>query len=213
MESNLIYRKSFDFGVFATFSSQPSFEYIEVNQVHGVEILQAKEMNSLQVADGLFYHSTGPQIMAIKTADCIPLLVIGQKGVALLHAGWKGVRDEIFNQPILEQILPDLFFFGPSIQAENYEVQRNFHDEFPDSPYFLEQGSKMVFDIPSEAARKIKLKWHQAKIEQSRVCTFENAPFHSFRRNKTQQRNWNVFIPKDYSVEYDKAMSMKCEEK
>lgn len=71
------------------------------NQVHGVELMrldQARGWNYLEAIDG--WITTTPGILLTVTiADCVPVyLVAPGRGVALLHAGWRGTAGGIFGR-------------------------------------------------------------------------------------------------------------------
>jgi hypothetical protein len=45
-------------------------------------------------ADGQITHEPGLALTAL-TADCLPIAVAGDGAVAMLHAGWRGLRDGV----------------------------------------------------------------------------------------------------------------------
>jgi YfiH family protein len=78
------------------------FEAIALgNQVHGVEIMnldQGRGWIQVEGVDGWVTTSSGI-LLTITIADCIPLyLVAPGRGVALLHAGWKGTANGILSR-------------------------------------------------------------------------------------------------------------------
>jgi polyphenol oxidase len=62
-----------------------------LRQVHGVEVVSvssAGEASGIE-ADGACTFA--PQVpVAVTTADCAPLVLVGTTGVAVVHAGWRG---------------------------------------------------------------------------------------------------------------------------
>lgn len=185
------------------FLSSVSSKIIEVNQVHGNSVLDVTtiEMNSntLIEADGIFMPFTHPDCkkiaIAIKTADCIPIVFIGKNGYGELHAGHKGISKEIVLNNLVKEALPYFFFIGPHINSCCYEVQEDFLKNFS-NPFFVKKVSndkeQFFFDLKKTLCNQIKTNYPNAIIESYSVCTCCNETFHSFRRNKTQLRNWNI---------------------
>jgi YfiH family protein len=184
-----IYQKEFSQAKFEVFAQEPNFPVIKVKQVHGITILKDDEINS--EADGIYTLKDDIKL-AIVTADCIPLVVKGKKGFAHIHAGWRGVCDNIMTQFEVQNLSPEYFFLGPHIQSCCYEVAKDFTENFPASDNFRENKGKIYFDLAKEAENRIKSIFPDSIVEHSGVCTCCNQDFHSYRRNKTPLRNWNI---------------------
>ncbi len=190
MSAQIIFEKKLPRGTFQTFNNKPLFPLNEVKQVHGNKVVAAS--NELIEADGL-YAMTEHYSLAIKTADCLPIVVIGKNGVALLDAGWKGVKSAIFCQSKVIALEPFYFFLGPGIRHYNYEVQEDFLQNFKNSEYIIQQQGQFFFDLYGEAKARIQTAFPQALIEElESPCTFASSNFHSYRRDKTALRNWNI---------------------
>jgi copper oxidase (laccase) domain-containing protein len=72
-------------------------------------------------------------------------------------------------------------------------VQEDFKKNFPDSPYFVQNIDFLSFNLRKEATQQIKTSFPSIDIEYSDECTYKNHKYNSFRRNKTTERNWNIF--------------------
>ncbi|HEX6433143.1 MAG TPA: polyphenol oxidase family protein [Gemmatimonadales bacterium] len=73
------------------------------NQVHGVELMQLDSGRGWVYVDGIDgWITTAPGILlSVTVADCIPVyLVAPGRGVALLHAGWRGTAGGILGRGI-----------------------------------------------------------------------------------------------------------------
>lgn len=73
------------------------------NQVHGVEVMTLNSAQGWVYLDGIDgWVSTTPGILlSVTVADCIPVyLVLPGRGVALLHAGWRGTAGGILGRGI-----------------------------------------------------------------------------------------------------------------
>lgn len=63
-----------------------------LRQVHGAEVFRVTEPaeHAGTDGDGLFTTETGCPI-AVMTADCAPVVLVAEGGVAAVHAGWRGL--------------------------------------------------------------------------------------------------------------------------
>lgn len=82
----------------------PDFHAVALgNQVHGVEILSVDSGQGWIQVEGIDgWVTTAPGILlTVTVADCIPVyLVVPGKGVALLHAGWRGTAGGILRRGV-----------------------------------------------------------------------------------------------------------------
>lgn len=194
--SHCLFQKEFDFGVFQTFDSKPEFECFHVHQVHGVAFNLESEVKK---ADGIYGQQTMP--WAIVTADCLPVLIHGNKGNVFFHAGWRGLADKIYLEAQVRAIEPTLAFVGPHISAKEFEVQMDFHQYFPHSSSFIQHtDGKLTFDLLKELTVGLQTAYTGIQIDDAKLCTYKNDPFHSFRLDKTSKRNWNVFTSKTINI-------------
>ncbi|MCB9060008.1 MAG: polyphenol oxidase family protein [Halobacteriovoraceae bacterium] len=197
---NSIYEEEYSFGKFQTFSSKPEMDFYEVKQVHGNKVVCASELtlNSPEIeADGIICYIDKLVPMCIKTADCTPLLIKGELGVAMLHVGWKSLNQHIILQEEIRKLRPQIFLLGPHISQENYEVSEDFKLIFPDEDNYRAINNKLYFSLHNEISRQIKLNFDKAAIYHNAPCTYSNPLLHSFRKNKTDKRNYNLFIPRN----------------
>lgn len=178
-------------------NDKPDFNFFEVKQVHGDEIvLPQKETVE---ADGIFslYENFPTEPFAIKTADCLPVVMIGKKGAALVHAGWRGVHQGILISPKLEALEIHSLFIGPAIQEESYEVGPEFKEHFKDFPGSLkEKEGRLTLNLPLAAEIQMREHYPQALIESSQTDTFTTPGHNSFRKDKTTRRNYNLLYMK-----------------
>lgn len=196
-KAKLIFKKSYPEGDFTVWNDRPSFSLLKVNQCHSADIIEvnselAKKPDDLAAikADGL-WESLSKNSLAIVTADCLPVLFIGKKGVAMLHAGWRGLHQKILLHPDLKKIAPHSAYIGPHISQKNYQVGPEFWEYFKDYPEALDLNKK-TFSL----AKVAKAQLSHLQVEISPLCTFDHPDLHSYRLNQTGQRNWNVWIPR-----------------
>ena len=188
-----VYLESMNFGRFETWTQKPHFTMHDVKQVHGVEIASLETLPC--EADGLMVSwEDFDSPLAIKTADCMPIVIEGQKGVVFLHAGWRSLADGILHRPQIDLIVPQRVLIGPSIHVCCFEVSPDFKDNFKSSPHFCERDNKLYFNLQQEAKRHLREKFPNLLVDITPMCTCCDHKFHSYRRNKTKERNWNLYI-------------------
>jgi hypothetical protein len=99
-----------------------------LHQVHGDRVLRmtVEVPESEPQADAAFTSEPGV-VLAIQTADCLPLLVCANDGseIAAIHAGWRGLAGGVIEACIRRLATPSsrlLAWFGPAIGPASYEV-------------------------------------------------------------------------------------------
>lgn len=186
-----------EWGRFETWTEKPSVELLHTHQTHSINIVSKDECLTTTEADGMIFKrdEISPMLaLAIKTADCMPILILGKDDCVFLHAGWKGLAIGILKQPQIAQIRPIYAFVGPSIHSCCFEVSEDFHHHFSGSPYFEKSGEKYFFNLQAEAYAQLHSQFPDLRIEIAPQCTCCDNTFHSYRRDKTSNRNWNLFF-------------------
>lgn len=181
-------------GRFIVFNQRPDFDFIKVKQTHSSIVLSEENITDNCEADGILGNSNLPK--AILTADCVPLVLLGSDSHTAIHAGWRGLAGNILSNDLVKNINPTYAFIGPHIRPEHYEVQEDFISNFSEYPEaFSKHHGKIFFNLAHVATAQLKKAYPNIVIEDCGLCTFSGANFHSYRRDKTTQRNWNIYIP------------------
>jgi YfiH family protein len=195
--SEVVYCRKFNDGIFNVFNDKPTTPLIHVHQVHGNLVVpyENHDLNEVQ-ADGIICDKTqlkGKSI-AIKTADCLPILYLSDEKVAMVHAGWRGVHSKIHIADIIIQMQPHTILIGPSIQQESFEVTGEFKENFPNSPFFkTNQRDQLLFSLQDQVKQDLTHIISSATIIDESICTFLDTHYNSYRRDKTSTRNWNTY--------------------
>lgn len=190
---NIPYSETMNRGRFETWTKKPDIQFHDVKQVHGTEIVSIETTPC--EADGLVVSwDDFSKPLAIKTADCMPIVIEGEKGAVFLHAGWRGLANGILLKPEIHMIHPQRALIGPSIHVCCFEVSPDFRDNFPASPNFRVLNDKLYFNLQEEAKDQLKNSYPNLLIQVAPICTCCNENFHSYRRNKPDARNWNLYI-------------------
>lgn len=97
-----------------------------LSQVHGTQVVDAAKATVGVRADGSFTHQTGV-VCAVLTADCLPVFLCDRAatGVAVVHAGWRGLAAGVIEQGLAAMDIPGrevLAWLGPAIGPQAFEV-------------------------------------------------------------------------------------------
>jgi hypothetical protein len=142
-------------------------------------------------------------LLGVRTADCPPILIVDERrrAVSAIHAGWRGAVAGIAARAV-ERLASEfgsrpedlLAAIGPSIGGCCYQVGPEVASQF--RGIFPERGDldrKTRIDL-SEAIRRQLV---TAGIPRERIfagapCTLCDPDFHSFRRDRTEERMYSV---------------------
>lgn len=93
-----------------------------LRQVHGavaVEVRQPGEHAGVE-ADALFTSTPGCRL-AVRTADCIPVVLAGDGTVGVVHAGWRGLAAGVIQATARAMGSVTTAHIGPHIRRGCYE--------------------------------------------------------------------------------------------
>jgi len=174
-----------------------------MRQVHSDRIVYTNEAGCIEEADAIY--TDNPDLwLAVKTADCVPVLVSTPHAVAAVHCGWRGLQAEILPKTIKKLMdeynitAIDVFIhIGPCISQEKYEVEEHYKTIF-DEKYFKPAGKKGfalmdMISITEDQARALGVpKTHIT--DSGGLCTYrDNDLFNSYRRSKQEKNeSYNV---------------------
>ena len=180
-------------------------------QVHGADIRVVKDERQAQSRP----YATGDEdrcdalvtdraniLLAVKTADCVPILIGDKKtgALAAVHAGWRGTVAAIVTLA-LERLTREYgtrpgevrVAIGPAAGACCYEVGSEvidaFKERFPDSDDLFtatRKGHALVDLYEANRRQLISLGVGQERIYTSPLCTMcRNDLFFSYRQEKS----------------------------
>jgi polyphenol oxidase len=149
-------------------------------QVHGTRLLRQPSHESLPEADGHLVADPGlaPMVLA---ADCLPIALYGTGGLAMVHAGWRGLAGGIL-EAAAEAVEATSAAIGPGIEPCCYEVGEEVLDAFADLGAGIAAGR--MLDLPEVARRKLAHAGVE-RVESAGLCTScERELFFSHRRDR-----------------------------
>ena len=179
---------------YSNFLGFKGFAYLK--QIHSGKVIEVNgEVKGVE-GDALFTFQKDI-FLCVFTADCVPVYVFGDNFVGIIHAGWRGFVNGIFEnffREIKEKgVNPEKLraIVGVSICGKCYEVGKDVAENFPNK-FLKENNGKFLLDLKFYAYEKLVLNGIDRKsIEMSKYCTKHHSYFHSYRRNKTDFRNIN----------------------
>jgi copper oxidase (laccase) domain-containing protein len=193
-KADLCYRFEVDGYIFETYDRSPDFAFKQVTQIHSAKVSEYVDdaFDEKTECDGIVSFRDNPPALGIKTADCLAIGIVGRNGIAILHAGWRGLHKKIISHSSIEKIDPLFFIISPHISAANYEVGEEFLDYFDKDVSLDRVDSRLVFSQRHEAVHQISSKFPDSLIEISHLCTFDSDMLHSYRREKGLGRNVSI---------------------
>jgi polyphenol oxidase len=170
------------------FLETPFTRYSYLHQVHGNAVFYSDKPGKCGKADGLITDSTGLALV-IQTADCVPILLIGNKQVAAVHAGWRGLASNIISVACQQIGEIQSAVIGPCISVQNYEVGEEVVEGICQSginqELFVERGGYLKAHVNLKVVAQQQLMSNGvSNIETMDYCTFEDSGLASYRRDK-----------------------------
>ena len=180
---------------FGTRRAETPANLTTLKQVHSSTcVFAGGRTGVLGEGDALLENTPGSAV-AVKTADCIPILLIdrGRRAVAAVHAGWRGTVAEIVRKAV-EQMRRQFgsepaaleAAIGPGIGRCCYEVGPEVAAYFPQSKLETGRDGRARVDLAEANRRQLMaLGLDSARIYISGLCTMcLPGEFHSYRRDK-----------------------------
>ena len=156
-------------------------------QTHSSDISFADSRETYE-CDGL-YTDKKLLPLVVKTADCVPILMESNKSISAIHAGWRGLEQLIFEKSLEVHDIPSLrISIGPHARKCCYEVGVEVGEKFKNSinkvenKYYLD----LVKNIKNFAFE------NSINLEDTGVCTICNDKYFSYRKNKTNERQFSL---------------------
>lgn len=172
-----------------------------LRQVHGTAVRVFDSTALLEeespTADAAISRTPGV-VLAVLTADCLPLLVCADDGseIAAIHAGWRGLAAGVIERCIETLRTPRArlrVWLGPAIGASSYEVGNDVREAF-----VAQAAANAQAFTPTRAghwlcdlytlARNRMAALGVTQIYGGRFDTFADARFYSYRRERITGR-------------------------
>jgi len=166
-------------------------QVVFARQVHGTDLIEPpsacsfsaksneKEQANVPEADGHVLRQPGIAALVF-VADCLPVALAGPRGVAMVHAGWRGLAGGILGAGA-EAVGATRAAIGPGIGPCCYEVGEEVLGAFSALGEGIADGR--MLDLP-EVARRLLAAAAVEAVESAGLCTSCEADlFFSHRRD------------------------------
>lgn len=173
-----------------------------LRQVHGTRVVRFDEAgcpaaDTEPEADAAATSTPGV-VLAILTADCLPVVFAARDGsdseIAAAHAGWPGLSQGMLEATLAAMRTPPdevIAWIGPCAGPARYEVGRNVFDAFvaqdpgAAAAFAPTREGHWLADLPALARRRLIAAGMRAEdIHGGALCTIsEPARFFSHRRD------------------------------
>ncbi|MFO0416499.1 MAG: laccase domain-containing protein [Pseudomonadota bacterium] len=133
----------------------------------------------------------------ILTADCVPIIVMGSNGVALIHAGWRGLANGIIKRVVSQIGGPSQAVILACAGGKSYEVGLEVIEAIGESAVFERSpDGRLYLDTALTAAKQLRAAAPGIAIAISGICTISDKRFHSYRRSgDLAGRCVTVYVP------------------
>jgi YfiH family protein len=154
-------------------------QIVFARQVHGTRLIEHPRDDGPVEADGHVVRGPGLAPLVF-VADCLPVALHGSKGLAMVHAGWRGLAGGILAAAAAA-VDATTAAIGPGIGPCCYEVGEEVLAAFADLDPGV-AGGRML-DLPEIARRRLAVAGVE-RVESAGLCTScEPELFFSHRRD------------------------------
>lgn len=162
-----------------------------MEQIHSNKVEFLKENNQKYICDGLISDEKNVALCVL-SADCIPLLLYGEKYIGALHSGRIGSFLNILNEYLKKASENSNLYIGPGICQEHYEINGELLELCKkDYNIFLKNDKLDLKSLIKTQAKNSSIK----TIYDCEICTYENT--FSYRKDKTSKRIVSVIVRKN----------------
>lgn len=167
-----------------------------LKQVHGTQVHEFDgnyERNDCVEADAAISVLKG-HALGVLTADCLPILLANDEQVAVVHAGWRGLLAGVIEEAMARFAKPAIAWIGPAIQREHFEVGVEVYQAFTAknqawASHFQQESQQKYLASLSSIAEDVLRVNACVTLHNSRLCTYQDTSFFSYRRDNTLGRN------------------------
>jgi YfiH family protein len=150
-------------------------------QVHGTGVIEAGPGDAGVIGDADILVTRAPgRVLAILSADCVPVVLQGDGVVAVVHAGWRGLVGGAIETGIAALGSVTRAWVGPSIHACCYEVGPEVVAAFEAAGLPIAADDRVD---PGRAAIVALRRGGIDGIEAITDCTSCDARYFSYRRD------------------------------
>jgi YfiH family protein len=178
-------------------------DWVWLRQVHGRAVLTDPTEEDAAVPADAAVTSVPGRVLAVVTADCAPIVLVGDGAVGVVHAGWPGLEAGVVGEAVVALRAaaraggPVRAFLGPCVHPARYEFGAGDLDRLaarfgPGVRSTTLEGSP-AFDLP--AGVRVALREAGVDdVDDVDLCTAESPRFFSYRREGTTGRQATAVV-------------------
>lgn len=168
-------------------------EPLWLRQVHGTDVAEGPAGADEPVADAAVARGPG-QVLAILTADCLPVLFASVDGqtIGAAHAGWRGLAAGVLENTVKAMGAEGIrAWMGPAIGGGSYEVGEEVreafvaHDPGAAEAFQLTRPGHWLCDLYTLARRRLAAAG-VAEVSGGGFDTLTDDRLYSYRRDGAQ---------------------------
>lgn len=169
-----------------------------LHQVHGTDVARIDNPFQAEPLADASVTSKRQQVLAVLTADCLPVLFCNAAGteIAAAHAGWRGLAAGVLEETVAAMhSAPEtvMAWLGPAAGAERYEIGEEVRQAFlaadaqAVSAFTPTRPGHFLIDLYALARIRLQ-KTGLASIHGGGFCTLSDIRFYSHRREQRTGR-------------------------
>ncbi len=159
---------------------------VYLNQAHTNNLCKYGDPNANEAMMDAIWSDEFNTPLFIMTADCVPIMLTNGEVVCAIHAGWRGLANNIIEKcmAVFSNPINVSAWIGPYIKEKNYEVGLEVADHFHQIPSALRKTSnKNNFLLNLGAIARHRLIEQGVKqVRDIEICTYSDVRFYSHRR-------------------------------
>jgi copper oxidase (laccase) domain-containing protein len=145
-------------------------------------------------------------LFGVLTADCVPVVLRGKAGLAVVHAGWRGLAQGIIktSAETLGAVNDGaVFACAGGGESRTYEVGAEVVEAIGSSAVYtrVSDSKKFLLDTAETAMTQLQEAVPGGSFVSARICTISDARFHSFRRDGERAGRSITFVCPPDSIE------------
>jgi copper oxidase (laccase) domain-containing protein len=126
--------------------------------------------------------------LAVRTADCVPVVLVGDAGIGVVHAGWRGLAAGIIQATMAEMGSVQRAVIGPHIRAGCYEFSPADLDEVATALGDGVRGSTTWGTPALDLTAGVRAALGAIPIDDAGACTACSDLYFSWRARKDTAR-------------------------
>lgn len=137
--------------------------------------------------DAVLAPAASPHSVAfgVMSADCVPVIVRGETGWALIHAGWRGLANGVISKTVGKLGVPVEAAVFPCAGGDAYEVGPEVVSAIGATAVCRPQPHReglFLLDTAGTAIKQLRAISPSLQVASSGLCTITDTRFHSYRR-------------------------------